>query len=66
MVAPMLGTNRCVGVLAIEVPQGREADQTTRAIARFVAAQLAATLAPWPAASVADSAVDTLEKVADG
>ena len=66
MVAPMLGTNRCVGVLAIEVPQGREADRTTRAIARFVAAQLAATLAPWPAASVADSAVETLEKVADG
>ena len=66
LVAPMLGTNRCVGVLAVEVPQGRETDETIHAIARFVAAQLAATLAPWPAASVADTNVGRLEKVAEG
>jgi hypothetical protein len=66
MVAPMVGTNRCVGVLAVEVPRGREADETAQAIARFLAAQLAATLAPWPAASVTDAEVDPLEKVAEG
>jgi hypothetical protein len=66
MVAPMVGTNRCVGVLAVEVPRGGEADETAQAIARFLAAQLAATLAPWPAASVTDAEVDPLEKVAEG
>ena len=65
MVAPMLGAERCVGVLAIEVPHGGETDETRQAVARLVAAQLAATLAPWPAASVADSA-ETLEKAAEG
>jgi len=65
MVAPMLGAERCVGVLAIEVPQGGETDETRQAIARLVAAQLAATLAPWPAASVANS-VETFEKAAEG
>jgi len=54
LVAPMLGTDRCVGVLAVEVPPGREHDGTTQAITRLLAAQLAATLAPWPAASAAD------------
>ncbi|HEY1302796.1 MAG TPA: hypothetical protein VGF24_04565 [Vicinamibacterales bacterium] len=54
LVAPMLGTDRCVGVLAVEVPPGREHDGMTQAITRLLAAQLAATLAPWPAASAAD------------
>jgi len=54
LVAPMLGTDRCVGVLAVEIPPGREQDGMTQAITRLLAAQLAATLAPWPAASAAD------------
>ena len=54
LVAPMLGTDRCVGVLAVELPPGREHDGMTQAITRLLAAQLSATLAPWPAASAAD------------
>ncbi|HKE86235.1 MAG TPA: hypothetical protein VKB50_20890 [Vicinamibacterales bacterium] len=54
LVAPMLGTDRCVGVLAVEVPPGREHDGMTQAVTRLLAAQLSATLAPWPAASAAD------------
>jgi len=65
LVAPMLGTDRCVGVLAVEVPRGRETDATTQAVTRFVAAQFAATLAPWPAASVADQPFRSLDKAAE-
>jgi hypothetical protein len=65
MVAPMLGTDRCLGVLAVEVPPGRETDETTQAIARFVAAQLAATLAPWPAASIAESEIGAFNHAAE-
>jgi len=65
LVAPMLGTDRCVGVLAVEVPRGRETDATTQAVTRFVAAQFAATLAPWPAASVADPPFRSLDKAAE-
>ena len=66
LVAPMLGTDRCVGVLAVEVGHGRENDRTTQAVTRVLAAQLAATLAPWPAASVADSERPALEEAAEG
>jgi hypothetical protein len=65
LVAPMLGTERCVGVLAVEVPRGREADPAIQAITRFLAAQFAATLAPWPAASVADPPFRSLDKAAE-
>jgi hypothetical protein len=65
LVAPMLGTDRCVGVLAVEVADGRENDRTTQAVTRVLAAQLAATLAPWPAASVADSERPALDKAAE-
>lgn len=51
--APMLASDRCVGVLAVEVSAGREEDSTTRAIATMFAAQLTAALAGWPAASAA-------------
>ena len=51
LVAPMLGPDRCVGALAIEVAPGREADTATRAVAAMIAAQLAAVLAAWPAPS---------------
>jgi GAF domain len=65
LVAPLLGTDRCIGVLAVEVEHGRERDRTTQAVTRVLAAQLAATLAPWPAASVADSEQPALEKAAE-
>jgi hypothetical protein len=54
VVAPVMGRDRCIGVLAVELPHGRETDAATHAVTRFLAAQLAATLAPWPAASMAD------------
>jgi len=53
LAAPMLGPDRCIGVLAVEVGVGHEADAATRAITTMLAAQLAAALAGWPAASAA-------------
>jgi hypothetical protein len=53
LVAPMRGPDRCVGVLAVEVRGGLEEDSTTRAVTTLLAAQLAAALAGWPAASAA-------------
>jgi hypothetical protein len=53
LAAPMLGPDRCIGVLAVEVGVGRESDAATRAVTTLVAAQLAAALAGWPAASAA-------------
>ena len=53
LAAPMLGPDRCVGVLAVEVRVGQERDPATRAVTTLLAAQLAAALAGWPAASVA-------------
>jgi hypothetical protein len=52
-------------VLAVEVPRGRETDATTQAVTRLVAAQFAATLAPWPAASIADPPFRSLDKAAE-
>jgi hypothetical protein len=56
IVAPMLGPLRCVGVLAVEVPPGLEADASTRAVTTMVAAQLAAVLTAWPAGSASPAA----------
>jgi hypothetical protein len=53
LAAPLMGAERCIGVLAIEVPIGLETDETGRAIATMFAAQLTAALAGWPAASTA-------------
>jgi hypothetical protein len=53
LAAPMLGPERCIGVLAVEVGVGQEADAATRAVTSLLAAQLAAALAGWPAASAA-------------
>jgi hypothetical protein len=53
LAAPMLGPDRCVGVLAVEVRVGQEGDPATRAVTALLAAQLAAALAGWPAASAA-------------
>lgn len=52
LAAPMLGPDRCIGVLAVEVGVGQDADAATRAVTLLFAAQLAAALAGWPAASV--------------
>jgi hypothetical protein len=49
----MLTPDRCIGVLAVEVPTGREANAVTQAVTALIAAQLAAVLAAWPDASSA-------------
>jgi hypothetical protein len=51
LVAPLLGVERCIGVLALEVAPGREADAATRAAATLIAAQLSTVLGGWPAGS---------------
>jgi hypothetical protein len=53
LAAPMLGPDRCIGVLAVEVGVGQDNDAPTRAVTTMFAAQLAAALAGWPAASAA-------------
>jgi hypothetical protein len=62
IVAPMFGPDACIGVLAIETPPHREADTGIRAVTEMFAAQLATTLAAWPAPSVAaDSEMGRLQ-----
>lgn len=51
VVAPMFGPDRCIGVLAAEVRNGREKDAATRAVTAIVATQLAGVLTAWPASS---------------
>ena len=51
IVAPLLGMERCIGVLAIELTTGREGNATVQAVVTLIAAQLAAVLGAWPAAS---------------
>lgn len=57
LAAPMLGPERCVGVLAVEVGVGQEENAITRAVTNLIAAQLAAALAGWPAASASAAPV---------
>ena len=67
VVAPMLGQDRCIGVLAVEIAAGREADTATQAVATLIAAQLAAILTAWPAGSSAPPAdVLPFERAAGG
>jgi hypothetical protein len=49
--APLLGVERCIGVLAIELASGRETDVATQAVATLIAAQFATVLGAWPAPS---------------
>jgi hypothetical protein len=66
VVAPMLGIDRCIGVLAVEVDAERASDKTTQATVSLVAAQLSAVVAPWPAGSSAESAhILPLERAAN-
>lgn len=51
LVAPMFGTDGCIGVVAAEVRNGREGDTATRAVTAMIAAQLSTVLLAWPAAS---------------
>jgi hypothetical protein len=51
IVAPLVTPGGCVGVIAAEVGGGRERDAATRAVARIVAAQVAALLGAPPSAS---------------
>jgi CHASE3 domain sensor protein len=53
LAAPMLGPDRCIGVLAVEVGVGQDGEAATRAVTMMFAAQFAAALAGWPAASAA-------------
>jgi hypothetical protein len=67
LAAPMLGPDRCVGVLAVELGIGHDGDAARRAIAMMFAAQLAAALAGWPAASAATPVdVPPLESAVEG
>ncbi len=51
IVAPLLGMERCIGVLAIEVTPGQELDVTMQAVTTLIAAQLVTVLGAWPASS---------------
>ena len=51
IVAPLLGVERCIGVLAIEVTPGQELDVTMQAVTTLIAAQLVTVLGAWPASS---------------
>jgi transcriptional regulator with XRE-family HTH domain len=56
LAAPLLTPSGCAGVLAIELPTGREQGRTVRAIAMFVAAMLAQLLGtPAPVVQLADT-----------
>lgn len=56
IVAPMCAPGSCLGVLAAEVRNGREADEHTQAVATILAAQLSGVLTAWPAASTGAAA----------
>ena len=49
--APLPGITGCIGVFAAEVPQGREGDAATQAVAAIFAAQLAGVLPASPPAA---------------
>jgi hypothetical protein len=72
LAAPMLGPDRCVGVLAVELGIGHDPDAARRAVTMMFAAQLAAALAAWPAASAAATSDvpplerEPLERTAEG
>jgi hypothetical protein len=66
LAAPMLGPDRCIGVLAVEISGGREDNPGKRAVTMMFAAQLSAAFAAWPAASAAASEVPPLERAAEG
>ena len=52
IVAPLFGLHACIGVLAAEVRHGGEHNPAMQAVATMIAAQLAAVVPAWPAASL--------------
>ncbi len=52
IVAPLLGLDGCLGVLAAEVRHGAEDRAAAPALATVIAAQLATVVPAWPAASL--------------
>lgn len=60
IVAPMFGPHGSIGVLAVEVRQGREADAATRAVTAILAAQLSTVVAAWPATSTSATPAEVL------
>jgi hypothetical protein len=50
IVCPLFGADGCLGVLAVEVPNGRDSDPAARAVTTMIGAQLATILAAWPTA----------------
>jgi hypothetical protein len=49
--APLLGFGGCIGVLAVEIPAGRDSEQALQAAVGMLAAQLAGIVHSWPGAS---------------
>jgi len=43
---PLLTSDGCTGVLSVELPDGRERQRDVESLARILAAQLAASIAP--------------------
>jgi hypothetical protein len=64
IVVPLLGVERCIGVLAIEVAPGRETDVPTQATTTLIAAQLSTVLGGWPAGSSMPAEIVPFERVA--
>ena len=56
IVAPVLSSDGCVGVLSAEIRNGREADELTQSLAAIFAAQLAGVVAPTANAAAGDAA----------
>jgi hypothetical protein len=53
IVAPMFGPSGCIGVLAFETRSKRKYDETLKAIAALIAAQVSTAVSAWPAAASA-------------
>jgi hypothetical protein len=64
IVAPMLAPHRCIGVLAVEVTPGAEADVAAQSVAALIAAQLSAVVTAWPAGSSAPADLLAFERAA--
>jgi hypothetical protein len=52
----MFGRDACSGVFALELREGREADEPIRAVVTMIAAQLASIMPGWPATSASADA----------
>ena len=56
VVAPLFNTDACVGVLAVEMTPGREADDDVEIAVALIAAQLATVVSAWPVTSLPERA----------